>query len=75
MTLAGTLKVTAKVAPSIGSSFEILSNSSGSAISGTFSGMAEGSTFTVLDGATSMTFKITYKCGSSGHDMVITRTA
>src|SRR5579883_169091 len=70
--LEGALKVTSSTQiPAVGTSLDLGENESSSAISGTFAGLAEGATFTV-DG---MTFKITYKGGSSGHDVVITRTA
>jgi hypothetical protein len=73
--LAGSLKVTSTVMPNIGSSFDILANSSGSAVSGDFSGLSEGTTFTVKDGTNLMTFRITYAGGGSRHDVVITRTS
>jgi hypothetical protein len=58
----------------VGSSFEIVNNGSLSATSGAFTGLPEGSTFTVTVGATKMTFKISYK-GGTGNDVVLTRTA
>jgi hypothetical protein len=57
--------------PAVGSSFEILNNEGSGAISGTFAGLAEGSTFTVKVGGTIMTFQITY--GAGGNDVVIKR--
>jgi hypothetical protein len=72
VTLGGTLQVTSTVVPSVGSSFEILSNEGGSPISGTFSRLAEGATFTVRSGSTTMTFQITY-VGDGGNNVVITR--
>jgi len=65
-----TLSVAVGFTPAIGTSFTILKNNSGKAISGTFKGLAEGGTLTV----NGMTFTITYK-GGSGHDVVLTRTA
>jgi autotransporter-associated beta strand protein len=65
-----TLNVSLGYTPLIGDSFTIIKNDDGDAVSGTFSGLAEGATF-VKNG---MTFKITYK-GGSGHDVVITRVA
>ncbi len=72
VTLGGKLNVTSSVVPAVGSPFKILANQGGSPISGTFSGLAEGSTFTVKSGTTTMTFQITYK-GGNGNDVVITR--
>lgn len=54
--------------PTVGNTFDILHNTSGSAITGTFSGLANGSTFTV--GST--TFEINYNGGSTGDDVVLT---
>jgi hypothetical protein len=74
VSLAGGLKVTSAVVPAVGSSFEIINNASSSATSGAFTGVPEGSTFTVTVGSTTMTFKISYK-GGTGNDVVLTRTA
>jgi hypothetical protein len=41
-------------------------------VSGTFSGLLEGSTFTVKVGKTVMTFKISYK-GGTGNDVTLKR--
>ncbi len=54
--------------PTVGNTFDILSNTGGSAITGTFTGLAEGATFT----ASGQQFKITYQGGTSGHDVVLT---
>jgi hypothetical protein len=72
VTLGGALQVTSTVVPAVNSSFEILANQGGSPISGTFAGLAEGATFTVKHGSTTMTFKITY-VGGSGNNVFITR--
>jgi hypothetical protein len=74
VTLAGGLTVTSSVTPVVGSSFEIVNNTSSSAISGAFAGLPEGSTFSVKVGSKTMTFQITYK-GGTGNDVVLTRTA
>jgi hypothetical protein len=74
VSLGGGLTVTSTVVPAVGSSFEILDKLSGSAISGTFTGLPEGSTFTVQVGTTTMMFQITY-VGGNGNDVVIRRTA
>ncbi len=54
--------------PSVGQNFDIINNETGYAITGTFNGLAEGAVFQV--GTTK--FQITYKGGSSGHDVVLT---
>jgi uncharacterized repeat protein (TIGR03803 family) len=70
--LAGNLTVTSTVVPAVGSSFTILENEANAAINGTFAGLSEGSTFTVTDGATTMTFQITYLgAGTFGNNNVI----
>jgi hypothetical protein len=74
VTLGGTLHVTSAVVPAVGSSFEILANEGSSPISGAFAELAEGSSFTVTSGSTTMTFKISYK-GGSGNDVTITRVS
>jgi uncharacterized repeat protein (TIGR03803 family) len=58
--LGGSLYVVSTVVPALGSSFEILDNKGNSASGGTFKGLAEGATFTVRVGTTTMTFQITY---------------
>jgi hypothetical protein len=72
VTLGGTLQVTSSVLPAVGSSLEILKNQGHAAIKDTFAGLAEGSTFTVKNGTTTMTFRITY-VGGGGNNVVITR--
>jgi len=67
------LVVTSTVVPAVNSSFQTLNNEGAGAISGTFSGLPDGGTFTVKVGTTTMTFKITYKGGSGGNSVVITR--
>jgi hypothetical protein len=56
-----------------GSSFEIVNNEGASPVSGTFSGLPEGATFTVKVGSTTMTFKISYVGGSGSKNVVLTR--
>ena len=51
-----------------GQQYTILSNTTGSPITGTFSGLAEGGTVTVG----SQQFSITYKGGTNGQDVVLT---
>lgn len=54
-----------------GDKFTIIDNLSATAVSGTFTGMAEGSQFVVKDGAVSITFSISY-VGGDGNDVVLT---
>src|SRR5262249_12184853 len=58
-------------APTLGEQFDILQNTSGTAISGTFNGLAEGATFT----SGGVQFQITYLGGITGHDVILTVTA
>jgi hypothetical protein len=73
--LAGSLNVTSKVVPAVGSSFTVLENEGNSAIGGDFAGLPQGSTFKVKVGKETMTFQITYvgpgKYGDN--NVVITR--
>ncbi len=54
-----------------GTTFDILVNNGGSAITGTFTGLAQGATVT----AAGEQFTISYTAGTSGHDVVLTRSA
>jgi hypothetical protein len=77
VTLAGKLKlmIVGTTLPALNSPFTILNDGNASnAISGTFTGLPEGGTFTVTVGATTMTFKISY-VGGDGNDVTLTRTA
>jgi autotransporter family porin len=60
VTSAGNLNVISSAVPAVGTSFEILDNEGNATIGGGFSGLPEGSTFTVKNGTTTMTFQITY---------------
>jgi hypothetical protein len=73
--LGGSLHVTSTVVPAVGRSFELLDNEGNSALSGVFAGLAQGATFTVTVGTTTMTFKITYAGKDKGgsHNVVIKR--
>jgi hypothetical protein len=55
--------------PSVGNSFTVIKNNGGSPVAGTFSGLAEGATFT----SGGVTYSISYK-GGSGNDIVLTVT-
>jgi trimeric autotransporter adhesin len=69
-TIAGTtLKVSLGFTPTLNETFTLLKNTSGSAITGTFTGLAEGATTTVNGFA----LKISY-VGGAGHDIVLTNT-
>jgi hypothetical protein len=72
--LAGSLQVTSTVVPAVGSSFEVLDNG-GSAITGIFVGLPEGSTFKVKAGAKTMKFQITYAGtdADGNQNVIITR--
>ena len=54
-----------------GNSFEIVTNTSSSPITGTFNGLAEGAVFSE-DG---YQFQITYQGGTGGDSVVVTRVA
>lgn len=66
--LNATLAMTLGYTPVLGDSFIIIHNAGGSAVSGTFNGLAEGSFFT----NSGISFRITY-AGGDGNDVVITR--
>jgi autotransporter-associated beta strand protein len=57
--------------PNSSNTFDVLVNNSGSDVIGTFNNLAEGGTFT----ANSQQFRITYKGGTSHHDVVLTPVA
>jgi uncharacterized repeat protein (TIGR03803 family) len=75
--LAGSLDVASTAVPAVGGSLELLDNEGNSAVSGVFAGLAEGSTFTVTVGTTTMTFQVTYagKDSDGRHNVVIKRIA
>jgi hypothetical protein len=77
VTLAGSLNATSTVVPPVGSAFEVLDNEGNAAISGTFAGLAEGATFAVTVGETTMTFRITYHGtdDDGNQNVLITRIA
>ena len=57
--------------PAAGDEFIILSNDGTDAITGTFSGLAEGATVSTNFGGSGLTARITYVGGSDGNDAVI----
>jgi hypothetical protein len=75
VTLAGKLAVTSTVVVKVGASFDILRNASRLPIGSVFAGLAQGAKFTMKVGTATMTFQVTYKGGSSLHDVVITRVS
>ncbi len=67
VTLAGTLNPSLAYAPGPDNQLTIISNNSGSPVTGTFNGLPQGSTFQIgVD-----TFQINYQ-GGSGNDVVLT---
>jgi hypothetical protein len=74
---AGKLSVTSKATPATGTAFDILDNEGNAVIGGSFEGLGEGNTFKVKDGATAMTFEISYRGSDDdgNQNVVITRTA
>jgi len=64
----GTLSVSLGFTPNVRESFTIINNDGADAVVGTFSGLAEGATFTI----NGMLFQITY-AGGTGNDVVLTR--
>jgi trimeric autotransporter adhesin len=64
-----TLNVSLGFTPTAGEQFVLVKNTSGSAVTGTFDGLAEGAT-TTIDG---FTFTISY-VGGAGNDIVLTNT-
>jgi hypothetical protein len=75
VSLAGGLAVTSMVLPSLGSTFAIVDNEGNEMISGIFSKLTAGSSFTVKNGTTIMTFQITYvgNDGDGANNVLITR--
>lgn len=68
ITLGGTLSLSVGFTPTWGDAFTIIDNQGGNSISGTFSGLSEGSALT----AGSYTFQITYVGGSNNKCVVLT---
>jgi len=66
-----TLRPMASVPPDVGTVFTIVSNQGGAAVSGTFSGLPEGSVVTDANNS-SITYRISYTGGASGRDVTLT---
>ncbi|VTR93771.1 Uncharacterized protein OS=Skermanella stibiiresistens SB22 GN=N825_07995 PE=4 SV=1: Autotrns_rpt: Autotrns_rpt: Autotrns_rpt: Autotrns_rpt: VCBS [Gemmata massiliana] len=67
VSLGGTLSVTLGFTPALGSTFVITANDGTDAVTGTFTGLAEGATFSV----SGQTFQISY-VGGTGNDVTLT---
>jgi hypothetical protein len=65
------LSLTLGFEPPVGSSFEIVTNTSSTPINGTFNGLAEGAAFS----QGGYQFQITYEGGTGGNSVVLTRLA
>ena len=73
MSLEGaTLNLALGFAPGPGTSLTLLNNTSSNPVSGTFSGLPQGSTVTATYGGDTFTFQINYR-GGDGNDIVLTR--
>ena len=64
--LAGTLDVVLGYAPEVGDAFMIIDNDAVDAVSGTFSGLAEGGTFSETYDSTDYEFKVYYAANNVG---------
>ena len=73
-TASGALTLTLNFAPAPGQQLLLVNNTAASAISGTFTGLAEGATRTATYGGNTFTFRISY-VGGTGNDITLTRVA
>ena len=73
-TASGALTLTLNFAPAPGQQLLLVNNTAASAISGTFTGLAEGATRTATYGGNTFTFRISY-LGGTGNDITLTRVA
>jgi sugar lactone lactonase YvrE len=73
-TASGALTLTLNFAPAPGQQLLLVNNTAASAISGTFTGLAEGATRTAAYGGNTFTFRISY-VGGTGNDITLTRVA
>jgi hypothetical protein len=71
ISLDGGLALSGTIKPAINTVFTVVNNTGISAVSGTFTGLSEGATFTF----NGMTFTISYVGGPAGQDVTLTRTA
>ena len=73
VTLTGAvLNLVLNYSPTTASTFTLINNDAADAVVGTFTGLAEGATFTVTTGAITGRFSITY-VGGTGNDVVLTK--
>ena len=73
-TASGALTLTLNFSPAPGQQLLLVNNTAASAISGTFTGLAEGATRTATYGGNTFTFRISY-VGGTGNDITLTRVA
>ncbi len=73
-TASGTLTVALNFSPTPGQQLLLVNNTGTGAISGTFTGLAEGATRTATYGGNTFTFRISY-VGGTGNDITLTRVA
>ena len=66
--IIATLSINLSYTPAAGDQYTLINNTSGLAINGSFDGLGEGSPLTINGNP----FKITYKGGTTGHNVVIT---
>ncbi len=68
---AANLNLSLGYAPTVGDQFTIIANNGGSAVSGTFAGLAQGAIISASFGGTSYPFSLDY-AGGAGNDLVLT---
>ncbi len=73
-TASGTLTLALNFSPTPGQQLLLVNNTGTGAISGTFTGLAEGATRTTTYGGNTFTFRISY-VGGTGNDITLTRVA
>jgi hypothetical protein len=73
-TASGALTLTLNFSPAPGQQLLLVNNTAATAISGTFTGLAEGATRTATYGGNTFTFRISY-VGGTGNDITLTRVA
>ncbi len=71
-TASGALTLALNFSPNPGQQLLLVNNTGAGAISGTFTGLAEGATRTVTYGGNNFTFRISY-VGGTGNDITLTR--
>jgi len=71
---SATLSLTLGFAPTPGQTFTIIDNDGADAVTGTFNGLAQGTTISVMYSSTSYYFTVSY-VGGTGNDIVLTSVA